>query len=308
MILMSFCRKSVHYFLGFSSSGDNETEDSFSHHRNISSLAGGLSLFTILADIQRPINVLESSTLKSTPPSPPTAAAATTKPLMETPKKDPGGIGFIDEVGGIVDGLMSCTESLGFESSDERRVDDKIDNLNNDELGWRKSPLNNSKWKRKFAQKQSEVKKFPPPLSSLNYDGKPNFFLRPVRKDGRLELSEVKIHSPKFLRASRQDGRLRLHLICDEDLEMEEQVEADQQVQEDEEVIVEEKVEVQENEKQITEEKVGENKEEKRDDRVEEWRFPMASSGGDGFRRCHEPENHHQYHLHLWRQHCVTPG
>nr|XP_009787499.1 PREDICTED: uncharacterized protein LOC104235435 [Nicotiana sylvestris] len=66
-------------------------------------------------------------------------------------------------------------------------------------------------------------KKFLPPLSSLNQDGKPNFFMRAVRKDGRLELTEVNIGRPETLLAFGQDGRLRLHLIHDEEEETEEE-------------------------------------------------------------------------------------
>nr|XP_009769809.1 PREDICTED: uncharacterized protein LOC104220609 [Nicotiana sylvestris] len=76
-------------------------------------------------------------------------------------------------------------------------------------------------WQRSNSEKKE--KKFPPPLSSLNQDGKPNFFMRAVRKDGRLELTEVKIGRPETLLASGQDGQLRLRLIRDEEEETEEE-------------------------------------------------------------------------------------
>ncbi|GAU11559.1 hypothetical protein TSUD_345500 [Trifolium subterraneum] len=86
-------------------------------------------------------------------------------------------------VSGDVDGLMSCTESLGFESSDERRVNDD-DDVNCDENE------NDEIWRRKMMMKKAEsrgnlMRSFPPPLTSLNRNGKPSFYLRPVRKDGR---------------------------------------------------------------------------------------------------------------------------
>ncbi|CAN4111199.1 unnamed protein product [Withania somnifera] len=208
-------------------------------------------------------------------------------------KKDPGGIGFLDEVGGSVDGLMSCTESLGLESSDERAVDDPIEDLGNrDGLGLfsRRSNYGNN-------MEKKEKKKFPPPLSSLSQDGKPNFFLRAVRKDGRLELKEVKMDRPETLRASRQDGRLRLHLICDLQEEEEEwenedfPVESEEHVEDEDELIE-------------TDEEIIDEEEEK----MEEWKFPVTGSGSaEGYRRCYGGHGPNQQHhdLHVW-QRCVT--
>lgn len=202
-------------------------------------------------------------------------------------KRDPGGVGFLDDVGGSVNGLMSCTESLGFESSDERRVDDKIGSNIND--GMRAAAM--AARSRKVEKRK--VRKFPPPLSSLSNDGKPTFFLRPVRKDGRLELTEVKIHRSEILRASRQDGRLILHLVQDE---TEDYDDADNNN-----CIVDDVVE-DENEED-------DSNEEKEEERLEGWQFPASSGGGgEGFRRCHEAvvgHNHH-HNLHGWGQHCVT--
>ncbi|KAJ7978027.1 Protein FANTASTIC FOUR like [Quillaja saponaria] len=293
--MMSFCKKSVHSFLGFTtttttSSTTTTTENfsfkSYHHHQYISSAVGGLGLITITDDVEKkPSNILESAAVKPTPPSSPTT------------KKDPGGIGFIDDIGGGVDGLMSCTESLGFESSDERRVDDQLDEIivnKNDNRNVEDGGINC--WRRttktaepKSAKWRDQVKKFPPPISSLNENGKPSFFLLPVRKDGRLELTEVRIHRPEILRASREDGRLILHLIPDDqdDILEEEEEEVEEEIEEEE------------------EERIGEF-----------WKFPAVN--GDGLRRCHELVNqhhnqyhhsnhHHHHHLHVWSQpHCVT--
>ncbi|KAK3014122.1 hypothetical protein RJ639_007914 [Escallonia herrerae] len=292
-MMMSFCKKSVHTFLGLSSSPSKDKNSS----RNIPSPAGGLTLFTVADHSQRPSNVVESAAVKSSPPpsSPPSSTTTATTVSGTTclvTKRDPGGIGFLDDVGGSVNGLMSCTESLGFESSDERRVDDEViesilTDKNDSMDGFcasRKRPKRNNRAEEKEAVK---AKKFPPPLSSLSHNGKPNFFLRPVRKDGRLELTEVKIFRPEILRASRQDGRLRLHLIHRE-----------------------EELEEEENE----EEAVEEAEEKSEEERTEEWQFPAKSGGGDGLRRCHElvvnQQQHHHSHphhnLHVWSQHCVT--
>nr|POF15842.1 hypothetical protein CFP56_35278 [Quercus suber] len=101
---------------------------------------------------------------------------------------------------------MSCTESLGFESSDERRVEvDRNDDINgNDEGGVCSRKMRRSR------MKFGEVKKFPPPLSSLNHNGTRSFFLRAVRKDGRLELTEVRLDRAETLCASREDGRTQI--------------------------------------------------------------------------------------------------
>lgn len=274
-------------------------------HISSSFSGGGLGLDTATGETQRPPNVLESAAVKSaSPPSSP-------PPAM---KKDPGGIGFIDDIGGGVDGLMSCTESLGFESSDERRADDQIEAMNcrseydddhEEEFCLMARPCTNKKW-RKMGERR-EVKKFPPPLSSLNQNGQPSFFLRPVRKDGRLELTEVRINRPEILRAYREDGRLRLHLVvrddepADEDCILEEEEEKEER---QEEYIEEEDIEeeVEEEVKGIIEE-----------DRVDEWKFPVS---GEGIRRCHELVNHHvghhhphhhrNHHMPVWSQHCVT--
>ncbi|KAL6324324.1 hypothetical protein AAG906_012570 [Vitis piasezkii] len=237
--MMSFCKKSSYYRC----------------HDAVSTV-GGLGFIAASVEIHRPSNVVESAAVKTSPP-----------------KRDPGGIGFIGDVGGWVDGLMSCTESLGFESSDERRVDDEMKTCY--EECWRK---------------------FPPPLPSLNHNGQPSFFLRSVRKDGRLELTEVRIDRPEILRASRQDGRLTLHLIKE-----------DNGVEE----------EPPQEEKKKKKKKKKKRKEHEEDDEfeeevVEEWRFTAAaaaasSNGGEGLRRCHElVQQHHHHHLHGWSQPCVT--
>lgn len=286
-MMTSFCNKKVHPFLRLPNSKDNGTLLDFSGPRR---------------------NIFTACSIGGGNSSPKPTNYQMTPPAMG--KKDPGGIGFLDEVGGSVDGLMSCTESLGFESSDERTVDEQIvGHLNNrDELPLfsRKSNImagaNSRCWQRSNLTEKKEKKEFPPPLSSLSQDGKPNFFLRAVRKDGRLELTEVKLDRPETLRASRQDGRLRLHLV--RDLEEEEETE-----HENEDFAVETEEHVND------EEEVSETDEENEEEEAAEWKFPMLGSGsGDGHRRCYgsghgnNNHNHHHHHhdLHLWRQRCVT--
>ncbi|XVF31280.1 hypothetical protein REPUB_Repub16aG0132200 [Reevesia pubescens] len=247
-------------------------------------------------------NVIESSSLKS-------MTSAPSSPPLSSKKKDPGGIGFIDDMGGGVDGLMSCTESLGFESCNERRVDDDDDDDdNNNDVNDHHHHQHliefcegeRDRWRKKKSEEKRlgrDEKKFPPPLSSLNQNGQPCFYLKPVRKNGRLELTEVKIQRPEVLRAVRENGRLRLHLISSDVIssKINEEEEEEETKQEEEEEV-----------------KLQEEEEEEEEEEVEElWKYKVS---GEGFRRCHElvMSHHHRHHindhhsLHVWRQPCVT--
>ncbi|WCJ43225.1 hypothetical protein M5689_023981 [Euphorbia peplus] len=299
--MMTFCKKSVHSFLGLSFPLHHLDSD---FKFKTSSSTSGIGLISATGDFNKTPNVLESTTVLT---------RSSSCPLPQPPKKDPGGIGFIDDVGGGVDGLMSCTESLGFESCDERRVDDEIEiccTSNGNGVHARSKSYSCPARVSKICGRRKEVRKFPPPLTSLNHNGQPCFFLQPVRKDGRLELMEVRIDRPEILRASRQDGRLRLHLIRDGNLVEEKQVEEDEEMNEIQEG---EAAEEEEEEEEI----IDEEEVEKEVERNEEWRFPVA---GEGLMRCHEAVvHHHDYHrnhhhqhnnhhhnLHVWSQHCVT--
>lgn len=322
--MLNFCIKSVHSFLAFTTKDSNNNNDNThgtlisgqqttlqGRCRNILSPVSGLSFITFSDNThENPTNVVDSAAIKPPPPTITTIA-----------KKDPGGIGFLDEVGGSVDGLMSCTESLGFESSDERRVDDQVmDSIRNEERGLMVG--SRKKWRRS-GRRDEEVRKFPPPLSSMNRDGKPIFFLRPVRRDGRLELTEVKINRMEVLHASRQDGRLRLDMIRDVvDVEKDEEEETTDDNNNIEKEKVGENFEDVEEEEIVEEVKVEDIVEEdgggpdtlsyrtKQEKVGEKWVFPVVNGGGDGFRRCHEVVNcrhHHLHHnLHAWGQHCLT--
>ncbi|GLJ42854.1 hypothetical protein SUGI_0888330 [Cryptomeria japonica] len=121
--------------------------------------------------------------------------------------------------------LNLCTESLGFESSDER--DDCYagfpENTENFVEGKVEVPDDDSDVaaeKHRYAPSRGHMgarkgATFPPPLTWL----KPSVFLKPLRKDGRFLLREAEeddeVVAPrhKLLRAWRQNGRLRLQLI-----------------------------------------------------------------------------------------------
>ncbi|XP_028770734.1 protein FANTASTIC FOUR 1-like [Neltuma alba] len=144
---------------------------------------------------------------------------------------------------------------------------------------------------------RKEVSSFPPPLSSLNLNGQPSFYLRPVRKDGRLKLIEVRIHRPKILHAWRHDGRLTLHLIPEEESSID-NLEDDGEEEEEE------------------EEEEGEELEEEmvkaiRDDEEEEFRFGDWRFGSEVLRRCHQELNDHgghDHHLHKHPLRLQMPG
>ncbi|KAL2942197.1 Protein FANTASTIC FOUR 3, partial [Bienertia sinuspersici] len=117
--------------------------------------------------------------------------------------------------------LTSCTESLGFESSDEiiTSFDDLgfFDKKNNNNFCRRKSTYSsNSSLICRFSRRREKrvpKSEFPPPLTTLDENGRRSFMLKSVRKDGRLEIAEVVIERPEILRATRENGRLRLNLI-----------------------------------------------------------------------------------------------
>ncbi|XWS64591.1 hypothetical protein CRYUN_Cryun05aG0016600 [Craigia yunnanensis] len=254
----------------------------------------GLGLITNETPRVNP-NVIESSlvfNLKPMTPTPPPSP-------LPSEKKDPGGIGFIDDMGGGVDGLMSCTESLGFESCDERRVDDDDDDENNDHRHMEFCEGERGRWRRKRSEEKRERnKKFPPPLSSLNKNGQPCFYLKPVRKNGSLELTEVRIQRPEILRAVRQNCRLRFYLVSSDVFSKINEEEDD------------ENEETKQEEQEQLEFHFQGGEEEKK---VEElWKYRVSEEGW----KCHElvmSHHHHHHHhindhhsLHVWRQPCVT--
>ncbi|KAE8675360.1 hypothetical protein F3Y22_tig00111671pilonHSYRG00035 [Hibiscus syriacus] len=282
-----FGKKSVHSFLGLSNKASPHSKC-------------GLGL--VFSNEYNP-NVVESSSLP----------LLNTKPMSSLSKKDPGVIRFMDDMGGEVDGLTSCTESLGFESCSEKRVNDE------DEYEFCKEEIR-GRWrnKKRVEEKRSDDKrdkKFPPPLSSLNQNGRPCFYLKPVRANGRLELTEVKIHRPEILLAVRENGRLRLHLvrsdICckfNEDEEREHEEVHDLHEEEEKGDVC-----IKFNEDEEIEQEVHDLHEEEEEEGMklqELWNYRV---NGEGSSRCHEMVHYHRHHginghhsMHVWRQPCVS--
>ncbi|KNA05194.1 hypothetical protein SOVF_192620 [Spinacia oleracea] len=183
-------------------------------------------------------------------------------------------------------GLMSCTESLGFESSDDIPTS-SLDDLgrgcsNNDDKSNQESSSSSSsarcliRRRDKGVANRWEERRFPPPLTSLSDKGRRNFTLNSVRTNGRLEIFGVMIEHPEILCATRENGRLRMHLVKTP-------VISDDEESEEEDEAVEARVEEEEDE--VEEDEEGE---------VErEWRRTPSAAG---MRRCY----HHQRLMHVW--------
>ncbi|WJX85476.1 hypothetical protein P8452_67923 [Trifolium repens] len=253
--LINLFKKNIHSLLNF-------TTNQFQSH-SVSVSGSGLALVTAAATADNKINpvpnILQSAMSNST---------TNITEITVSPR-----IGYVS---GDVDGLMSCTESLGLESSNDDGMDVNCDDENENDEIWRRKMM----MMKKAESRGNSMRSFPPPLTSLNRNGKPSFYLRPVRKDGRLELTEVRIHRPDILHASRHDGRLTLHLIPDPDQE------EDDDDEEEEELVEEEEQEEQEEEVVDGEENRG---------------IPMVvGNSNEGLKRCHEMVNRvHGNHLQM---------
>ncbi|GLT82000.1 hypothetical protein SLE2022_004170 [Rubroshorea leprosula] len=124
--------------------------------------------------------------------------------------------------------LQLCTEGLGVESSDdivedlreERRSPEERLNVKcskNMETG---RSLLCGEFRR---SRTSGGGTFPPPISCIGESGKPWFWFKPHRKDGRLVLREVRIPTREFLHSWREDGRLKMHFVHPNDEILEEE-------------------------------------------------------------------------------------
>ncbi|KAL8109406.1 uncharacterized protein LOC141672834 [Apium graveolens] len=191
--MINFCKKSFNTIFNTASTAfSTRGEDSSAYRHRITPLPvfycdTGLNSLIITGKIPKSNSVTVSS-------------------LVNSPvKSDQNETGLKVVNSGDTDRLASCTESLGFESCNERSINNNI---------YRSEKLRaNGKSSKVDKNKVVKSKSFPPLLSSFNGNGKPTFFLRPVRNNGRLKLTEVKINRPETLRACREDGRLRLHLV-----------------------------------------------------------------------------------------------
>ncbi|KAK1360326.1 The fantastic four family [Heracleum sosnowskyi] len=280
--MIHFCKKSLHSFFNNVTSCTSQQHSSTPDHcRNTMPFGGvGLSVLANYDDFPKPNNVVQSLCFIN-------GSRKIKEALeLEKNKRDHVEIRIKGLGGGDADGLGSCTESLGFESCTERSV--------SNEYGidfYDKTRVNK---KSKIVERRKEWN-FPPPLNSLDDNGKPMFVLKPVRKDGRLELTEVQIHRQESLHACREDGRLRMYLV-------------ELNPTNDGEISVD------------TEDELSDTKEIKLADTKEklvveeEWKFPENCGGGEDCRWLNEMvvshgdhhHHHHHHNMHGWGQQCVT--
>ncbi|KAF5207793.1 Fantastic four 3-like [Thalictrum thalictroides] len=219
MIMMSFCKNTLHTFLGFSPTSTptptlpphylDITRYSSTNHRNNLVPVTGLITVTEKSPHKLPANILESSTLK------PSSISTATKQ-----DSGAGSGGSLVEItchgGGSIDRLSSCTESLGFESSEqmEEIIHESSSSSRSQKLRMNANTTTSSSTI--IDCRKTKDGMFPPVLSSLRRnDGHKNYtsFLKPVRENGRLVLTQVTISRPDVFRVSRQDGRLILQFI-----------------------------------------------------------------------------------------------
>lgn len=198
----------------------------------------------------------------------------------------------------MAEGLASCTESLGSECSDESGLMDQLQNRPAEDSFLKGTAADTgAEIRRRTSHRvRKEVRSFPPPLSSLNLNGQPSFFLRPVRKDGRLKLTEVRIHRPLVLFACRHDGRLKLHQVAEETNldDLEDDGEAKLEEEEEEEELEQE------------EDIVKAARDEEEESRFGDWKF-----GNKGLKRCQQELNDlggHNHHLRNHRLQLRIPG
>ncbi|MCD7466534.1 hypothetical protein HAX54_003345 [Datura stramonium] len=125
------------------------------------------------------------------------------------------------------DSLSLCTESLGFESSDD--VEDIMNELSNgndrehEEI--RSTSINRGVKSHEYSKIKSRANKgsiLPPPISCIGRNGKPCVCFESFRENGRFILKEVRIPEWEFLHACREDGRLKLHIVQSDDEFLEE--------------------------------------------------------------------------------------
>ncbi|KAG1363949.1 Protein fantastic four 1 [Cocos nucifera] len=183
--MLTLCKTTVHTLLGFS---DHSTERRNPPYRcrNIPSPdADGLRL--LAGDTPKPPNIVESA-----------AVGSAGKPPH---RADLG-------ARGLHDNLRLCTENLGSESCDDG-------GMGIEEIGGRRPEedvrgLEAQPWGRRTRRpwRWRAEAKFPPPLPWLaGRDGRKSRFMRVVREDGRIVLTEVRIERPEVLRASRRDKK-----------------------------------------------------------------------------------------------------
>lgn len=139
------------------------------------------------------------------------------------------------------DCLSICTESLGFESSDDvEDIMNELSNGNDQEHEEIRSTNTNNQGiiSHEYSKIRSRTNKgalLPPPISCIGRNGKPCVCFESFRENGRFILKEVRIPEWEFLHACREDGRLKLHIVQSDDEFLEEDEEYDDDSEDEEE-------------------------------------------------------------------------
>ncbi|WOH04527.1 hypothetical protein DCAR_0623936 [Daucus carota subsp. sativus] len=272
--MLSFCKKSVYSLFTNLITPTTLTPQTTDHHHT--PLPAGLTILTNLDRVPNPSNVIESSSLmlKGFPKIEKNVAPKINNNSWKQDDVDSQGrvlAGFDD------DRLASCTELLGFES---------CDNYGSDYLDKTKTRVSIASRveERRRERMKMKTKVFPPPLTTLNENGKPVFMLQPERKDGRLRLSVVQVHRRESLRCYRENGRLRMYLVKHDEGERAVNV-------------------------GTGEDKQGEDRKGKKV-AEEERKVPENCGGGEDCRWLSEVAGHHhhrhQHNMHGWGQQSVT--
>lgn len=115
------------------------------------------------------------------------------------------------------DSLSLCTESLGFESSDD--IEDS--NFEKELERSRKCVKKNEEKEKENTCESKRLERrsveFPPPITTI---GKRWMSFKSHRRDGRFILKEIRVPNQEVLHASREDGRLKLKFVQSDDEEV----------------------------------------------------------------------------------------
>ncbi|KAF3774733.1 hypothetical protein EJ110_NYTH52446 [Nymphaea thermarum] len=178
------------------------------HHRTKDGFPASSGLTVVAQEVHKPRNVLESCALK--PPALPSRMSSAPSPMSSAPSRLALAARVCHDEEGS--GRHNCTEGLGFESSDESEV--ASGDGSSEVVDVSGQAYLEKRTRRKMMSRMRCRAELPPPLPWLNGEGRPRFFLRQERRDGRMLLTEMRAGPRReIFVAERRDGRLMLHLV-----------------------------------------------------------------------------------------------
>ncbi|CAN6442205.1 unnamed protein product [Victoria cruziana] len=173
------------------------------HHRGKDAFPASSGLTVVAEEAHKPRNVLESVALKPAAALPSRPSSAASRMTLASR------VVCHDEEGS---GRHNCTEGLGFESSDESEAASGDGSSEVADAGGQ--AYLEKRERRKMLSRMRWREELPPPLPWLSAEGRPRFFLRQERRDGRMLLTEMRAGPRReIFVAERRDGRLMLHLV-----------------------------------------------------------------------------------------------